>query len=80
MESNSIGVEVPGGLSYTGGPLNDKNASTGAWVYPASAVMLEKAGLHTLAEYIQIWWQTIAAFIVNRPIFDPCREGGEEGL
>ena len=57
-----------------------KDASTSVWTYPASADVLEVAGLYTIAEYIDVRRQTIAAFIVNRPIFDLCRGGEEEGL
>ena len=58
------------------GMMPKKDAGTGNWNYPASTAVLEKAGLYTINEYIQVRRQTIASFIVNRPIFDLCREGG----
>ena len=61
------------------GMMPKKNTSTGAWVYPASAAILEKAILYTIEKYIQVRRKTIAAFIVNRPIFNLCREGGGGG-
>ena len=62
------------------GMMTIKNASTGTWIYPALADMLESAKLHDIAEYIQVRWQTISSFIVTRPIFDLYGEGGEKGL
>ena len=57
-----------------------KNASMGAWIYLESAVVLEKASLHTIAQYIQVRQQTIVSFIMNRSILNLCREGEDEGL
>ena len=42
------------------------------WFYPLSNDTLEAAGLHTTKEYIDVRRQTIAPFIVNRPIFNLC--------
>ena len=58
------------------GMMSKKEAGTGNWTYPVSTTVLEKAALHTIGGYIQVRRQTITLFIVNRPIFDPCREGG----
>ena len=52
-----------------------KKGANNTWQYPSSADVLEKAGLHTIAHYIDVRRQTIAAFIVNRPIFELCMEG-----
>ena len=49
--------------------------SDSIWSYPAMEEVLEKAGVHTIEHYIQVRRQTIAAFIVNRPIFELCQEG-----
>ena len=57
------------------GMMPKKNASTDAWSYPASADVLESAGLHMIRQYIQVRRQTIALFIVTRPIFGLCRGG-----
>ena len=45
------------------------------WQYPSSAEVLEKAGLNIVEHYVGVRRQTIAAFIVNRPIFDMCTDG-----
>ena len=58
------------------GKMPEKDPSTGTWIFPASTDVLEAAGLHTISHYIQVRRQTIAAFIVDRPIFDMCRSGG----
>ena len=47
----------------------------GSWSYPSSGDVLEEVGLHTVEEYIQVRRQTIAAYIVNRPIFEACVDG-----
>ena len=51
-----------------------RNPHTGVWTYPASADVLEEVGLHTIAEYIEVQRQTIAKYIVDRPIFTLCME------
>ncbi|KAL7524098.1 hypothetical protein ACHAXR_001561, partial [Thalassiosira sp. AJA248-18] len=45
------------------------------WTYPSSAVVLEEVGLRTIRQYIEVRRQTIAAYIVDRPIFGFCRDG-----
>ena len=45
------------------------------WQYPASVDVLEEVGLHSVEHYIGVRRQTIANFIVNRPIFAYCVEG-----
>ncbi len=32
-------------------------------------------GLQTISHYIGVRWQHVASFIVNRPIFQLCRQG-----
>ena len=44
----------------------------GEWQYPASKDVLRAAGLKSIAHYIKVRRQTIAAFIVYRPIFGLC--------
>ena len=61
------------------GMMPVKDASTSVWNHPASADVLEAAGLYTVKEYIEVRRQTIAAFIVNRPIFNLCRGGRRRG-
>ena len=48
----------------------------GSWVYPPSVKTLEEVGLQTIEHYVLVRRQTIADFIVNRPIFGLC-VGGE---
>ena len=48
----------------------------GTWMYPNLAQVLEDAGLKTVAHYIAVWRQHIANYIVNKPIFTTCVEGG----
>ena len=50
----------------------------GTWFYPLSKDVLEAAGLHTIKQYINVHRQTIASFIVNRPIFDMCQRGSKK--
>ena len=47
----------------------------GKWIYPPTADVLEEAGLHTVEEYILKRRQTIADYVVDRPIFEACKGG-----
>ena len=49
---------------------------TGDWLYPATEDVLEEVGLHSVKEYIDRRRQTIAAWVVSRPIYVRCL-GGE---
>ena len=44
----------------------------GSWTYPSSAEVLEKAGLHTIAHYMEVRRNTILKFLVGRPIHKLC--------
>jgi hypothetical protein len=48
----------------------------GTWAYPNSAQVLEDIRLKTVAHYIAVRWQHIANYIVNKPIFTTCVDGG----
>jgi hypothetical protein len=48
----------------------------GTWTYPNSAQVLKDVGLKTVAHYIAVRWQHIANYIVNKPIFVTCVDGG----
>ncbi len=48
----------------------------GMLTYPNSAQILEDVGLKTVAHYIAVHWQHIANYIVNKPIFTTCVDGG----
>ena len=47
----------------------------GTWKYPNSGEVLKAVGLKTVGEYIAVRIETIARFIVDRPIFALCRDG-----
>jgi hypothetical protein len=47
----------------------------GTWTYPNSKEVLKAVGLKTIGEYINVCKETIARFIVDRPIFALCRDG-----
>ena len=47
-----------------------------SWTYPATEDVMEEAGLYPAAHYVDVRRQTIARFIVNRPIYGFC-EGSE---
>ena len=49
-----------------------RDPQTSVWTYPESEAVLAECGLETISEYIQRRRQSIAAYIVNRPIFDLC--------
>ena len=46
--------------------------TTGGWEYPASEDLLKEAGLHRMEHYIQVCCDTIASYIMHRPIFNVC--------
>ena len=51
-----------------------KEQRTGTWKYPSSVDVLEEVGLKPIREYIEVRRQTVANYIVNRPIFDLCMD------
>jgi hypothetical protein len=50
------------------GPRNE-------WVYPRLEDVLNKCGMKTMAEYIQICQQTIVVYVATCPILQECRQG-----
>ena len=46
--------------------------SNGEWLLPSSSEVLEKAGLHTVKEYVDRRKLTITPFIQRRPIYVKC--------
>ncbi len=44
----------------------------GSWTYPRSEDVLQAVGLKPIAHYVGVRRQTIANFIVNRPIYELC--------
>jgi hypothetical protein len=46
------------------------------WIYPKLEDVLEECGLHTIGEYINVRWQTIAVYVETCPILDECMQGG----
>jgi hypothetical protein len=47
----------------------------GTWECPNSAAVLDEVGLKTIAHYIGVRRQHIASYIVDKPIFQTCRDG-----
>ncbi len=45
------------------------------WSYPKSKDVLEECGMSTMEEYIAVQGQTIAVYVVTRPILHECRQG-----
>jgi hypothetical protein len=52
--------------------LRPEKKPNGSWLYPRSKDVLDTAGLHTIAHYMDVRRQTVANFIVNRPIWELC--------
>ena len=53
-----------------------KRGPNGVWVYPKMVDVLEECGMRSIANYIQVRCQTIAQYVVTRPILTAC-VGGE---
>ena len=47
----------------------------GKWNYPSAKDVLKECGLHSVEEYIQPRWTTIAMYVVNHPLYLECKEG-----
>jgi hypothetical protein len=53
----------------------------GPWkecVYPKSEDVLRECRMKSIAEYIQIRWQTIAVYVATRPILQECSQGEQQ--
>ena len=46
-----------------------------AWKYLRSKDVLNECGMGTIAHYIGVLRNTILEYVVNRPIYEACREG-----
>ena len=55
--------------------LRRKRVPANYWAYPASSGVLTECGLQTIKEYVRRRRQSIAACVVDRPLFVACREG-----
>ncbi len=44
----------------------------GTWTYPSLRDLFKAVGLRTIGHYIGVCWETIACFIVDRPLFALC--------
>ena len=53
-------------------PRKDRD---GTWTYPSKDALYDEVGLFPIAHYIKVRRQSVAAYIVNRPIFKQCMEG-----
>ncbi len=47
----------------------------GTWEYPNSVAVLDEVGLKTIAHYIGMRMQHIASYIVDKPLFQTCKDG-----
>jgi hypothetical protein len=52
-----------------------KRCAKGVWVYLKTADVLGECGMSSIAEYIQVCRQTIAIYVVTRPILTACIGG-----
>ena len=52
-----------------------KRGLANSWVYPALSDVLTECELQTIEEYIRHWCQSIAAWVVDHPLFEVCWEG-----
>ncbi len=52
--------------------LQPEKKPNGSWSYPRSKDVLDAAGLHTIAHYMDMRRQTVADFIVNLLIWELC--------
>ena len=69
------GFHVAAARILTG--MRPKQKRDGSWVYPHSADVLRKAGLHSISDYIGQRRSHIARKIAARPVLAECR--GAEG-
>ena len=47
----------------------------GSWTYPDTDAVMEAVGLRSISHYVEVRRQHISNYIVNRPIFNACRDG-----
>jgi hypothetical protein len=59
------------------GKMPTKNPD-GTWTYPSSRDVLKAVGLQMIDHYIGARWETIARFIMDRPLFVLCRDGNRK--
>ena len=52
-----------------------RKGMNGVWKYPSAAASLKEATLKMVAEYIKIRRDTVAMWVVNRPIYEACVAG-----
>jgi hypothetical protein len=64
------GFHIPAVWQMSG--LRPEKKPNGSWSYPCLKDVLNAAGLHTIAHYMDVHRQTVANFIVNRPIWELC--------
>jgi hypothetical protein len=57
------GFHIQAAWSMSG--LQPEKKPNGSWLYPCSKDVLDAAGLHTIAHYMDMRKQTVANFIVN---------------
>ena len=66
------GFHVRAARRMTG--MMPKRKSDGTWEYPDSVEVLKAACLHTVEDYITVRRRTVMKYVVERPIYQYCRE------
>jgi hypothetical protein len=59
-------------MAKTNKPTKDPDPG---WVYPRSQDVLNECGMHNMAHYVGVRRDNILTYVVNRPIYNKCREG-----
>lgn len=70
------GFHVRAARRMTG--LQPRREPDGTWTYQSSEKVLEAAGLHTIQHYVEVRRNTVLKFILDRPIFEFCREASRQ--
>ena len=70
------GFHVRAARRMTG--LQPRREPDGTWTYQSSEKVLEAAGLHTIQHYVEVRRNTVLKFIIDRPIFEFCREASRQ--
>jgi hypothetical protein len=52
-----------------------KKGQNHSWVHPRPSNVLQEWGMATISHYINVKWATIFQYVVDRLIYEACREG-----
>ena len=75
MEFDSISIETTQGFSCPSGVEDGEvilDPESSGWHHPSTKDVFEEVGLFSIEHYIKVRRQTIANYIVHRPIFSMC--------